>query len=116
MKKENVLKRHWQRGLIISLFVIFTVASLFIGALDGVTPRALIEGDEIARLVFIHSRIPRTMAIILSAASLSVAGLIMQAISRNKFMSPSTAGTTDAAALGLLFSFIFLLSPDRDFF
>jgi len=32
----------------------------------------------------------------------------MQAISRNKFMSPTTAGTTDAAALGLLISFIFL--------
>ena len=110
MQKENFLNRHWKRAIIIALFLVFTIASLFIGALDGVTLRALIAGDEIARLVFIHSRIPRTMAIILSAAGLSVAGLIMQAISRNKFMSPSTAGTTDAAALGLLFSFIFLSS------
>lgn len=110
MVKNDLLKRHWKRALIVTLFVVFTIASLFIGALDGVTPQALIQGDEIARLVFIHSRIPRTMAIILSAAGLSVAGLIMQAISRNKFMSPSTAGTTDAAALGLLFSFIFFSS------
>ena len=110
VEKKDLIKRHWKRALIVTLFVVFTIASLFIGALDGVTPRALIEGDAIARLVFIHSRIPRTMAIILSAAGLSVAGLIMQAISRNKFMSPSTAGTTNAAALGLLFSFIFLSS------
>jgi iron complex transport system permease protein len=55
----------------------------------------------------LHSRLPRTVAVILSAAGLSVAGLIMQAVSRNKFMSPTTAGTTDAAALGLLISFIF---------
>lgn len=107
-EKDNIFRRYWKRILILILFVFFSVLSLFIGALDGVTLQALISGDEVARLVFLHSRVPTTMAIILSAAGLSVAGLIMQAISRNKFMSPSTAGTTDAAALGLLFSFIFL--------
>ncbi|MCL2236530.1 MAG: iron chelate uptake ABC transporter family permease subunit [Defluviitaleaceae bacterium] len=59
------------------------------------------------REVFIHGRIPRLLAVILSAAGLSVAGLLMQAISRNKFMSPTTAGTTDAAALGLLMGVVF---------
>ena len=107
-KQGNIFKRYWKRMLILVLFIFLSILSLFIGALDGVTLQALIHGDEVARLVLIHSRLPRTMAIILSAAGLSVAGLIMQAISRNKFMSPSTAGTTDAAALGLLFSFIFL--------
>ena len=61
-----------------------------------------------AWLVFWRSRVPRTAAIILSASGLSVGGLIMQAISRNKFMSPGTSGATDAAALGLLLAFIFL--------
>ena len=59
------------------------------------------------REVFIFSRIPRLFAVILSAASLSVAGLLMQAISRNKFMSPTTAGTTDAAAFGMLIGVVF---------
>ena len=59
------------------------------------------------RTVFLTSRIPRLFAVILSAASLSVAGLLMQAISRNKFMSPTTAGTTDAAALGMLVGVVF---------
>ena len=67
-----------------------------------------LSGDEMSRFIFLHSRVPRTIAVILSAAGLSVAGLIMQAISRNKFMSPTTAGTTDAAAFGLLLSFVFL--------
>jgi len=107
-KQTSIIKQHWKRLLMITLFILLFVLSLFIGALDGVTLPALIAGDEVARLVFFHSRVPRTMAIILSAAGLSVAGLIMQAVSRNKFMSPTTAGTTDAAALGLLFSFIFL--------
>jgi iron complex transport system permease protein len=59
------------------------------------------------RAVMLHSRLPRLFAVILSAAGLSVAGLLMQAISRNKFMSPSTAGTTDAAALGMLMGVVF---------
>jgi iron complex transport system permease protein len=96
------------RILIIALFVVLVALSLMIGSLGGVTPKALLAGDETALRVLLYSRIPRTAAIILSAAGLSVAGLIMQAISRNKFMSPATSGTTDAAAFGLLMSFIFL--------
>ncbi|MCL1995315.1 MAG: iron chelate uptake ABC transporter family permease subunit [Defluviitaleaceae bacterium] len=101
-------KKHWKRLIMIGAFVILLFLSLEIGALSDANFAAFIAGDETARLVFIHSRIPRTVAIVLSAAGLSVAGLIMQSISRNKFMSPTTAGTTDAAAFGLLVAAIFL--------
>lgn len=33
---------------------------------------------------------------------MSIAGLIMQQISRNKFVSPDTASTIDSAKLGVL--------------
>lgn len=79
-----------------------------IGSLRGVTFNALLNADKNAWKVIWYSRVPRTAAIVLAAAGLSVAGLIMQAISRNKFMSPSTSGTTDAAAFGILLAFIFL--------
>ena len=102
------LYTHWKRILIATLFIVLTIASLRIGALREVTFTALLEGNELAWSVFLSSRLPRTAAVILSAAGLSVAGLIMQVISRNRFMSPSTSGTTDAAALGLLISFVFL--------
>ncbi|MDR0446174.1 MAG: iron chelate uptake ABC transporter family permease subunit [Oscillospiraceae bacterium] len=105
---SNFIYKYRMRILIIALFVVLVALSLMIGSLGGVTPKALLAGDETALRVLLYSRIPRTAAIILSAAGLSVAGLIMQAISRNKFMSPATSGTTDAAAFGLLMSFIFL--------
>ena len=35
---------------------------------------------------------------------MSIAGLIMQQLSRNRFVSPTTAGTLDAARLGVLVS------------
>jgi iron complex transport system permease protein len=46
------------------------------------------------------------MAIILAGAGMSIAGLIMQSLSRNKFVSPTTAGTLDAAKLGILISIL----------
>ena len=114
---ENNLKNHkatffkhplFKRWVIIILFAVLFVSSLMVGSLSGMTLPALLRGDKTAWSVLIHSRLPRTAAIVLSAAGLSIAGLIMQTISRNKFMSPSTSGTTDAAALGILLSFAFL--------
>ena len=100
-------KKYWKRLVMVGAFVVLLFFSLEIGA-SYANFSAFLAGDETARLVFIHSRIPRTVAVVLAAAGLSVAGLIMQSISRNKFMSPTTAGTTDAAAFGLLVSAIFL--------
>ncbi len=48
------------------------------------------------------SRLPRTFAIILTGISLSVSGVIVQLLVRNRFVEPSTTGTTEAAMLGLL--------------
>ncbi|MCO5216665.1 MAG: iron chelate uptake ABC transporter family permease subunit, partial [Thermomicrobiales bacterium] len=45
---------------------------------------------------------PRTIAIILIGASTSITGMIMQLLSRNKFVSPGTAGTVESASLGIL--------------
>ncbi len=65
---------------------------------------SLISGTEDgqASLVLLDSRIPRTVAIILAGASMSVAGMIMQMLARNRFVEPSTAGTVESASLGIL--------------
>lgn len=96
-----------KRLIILILFLILVPVSLMVGAYT-ITLGDLIAGDDTAWTVFLSSRIPRTAAIIVSAAGLSVAGLLMQAISRNKFMSPATSGATDAAAFGMLMAMIFL--------
>ncbi|MDO4686809.1 MAG: iron chelate uptake ABC transporter family permease subunit, partial [Corynebacterium sp.] len=67
-----------------------SAVSLFLGVADT-------NNDVVA-----ISRIPRTIAILLSGATIAVAGLLMQLLSRNRFVEPSTVGTTEAAALGLL--------------
>ncbi len=86
--------------------VILSFASLFIGAID-IKPTDLLNWQSDETQIFLASRLPRLMAIILAGAGMSIAGLIMQSLSRNKFVSPTTAGTLDAAKLGIIISMIF---------
>ncbi|QPC80617.1 ABC transporter permease [Phototrophicus methaneseepsis] len=94
------------KRLTLAIFVIaiFAVLSLFIGVSD-VTPQTLLSNSEDGRAlqVLLISRIPRTLAIILSGASMAIAGLIMQILARNNFVEPSTAGTVESASMGILF-------------
>lgn len=85
------------------LLVFISLTSVFIGVKKiSVFEIFHLEDDKI--LVMLASRIPRTIAIILAGAGMSMCGLIMQQISKNKFVSPTTSGTTSAAGLGLLLS------------
>ncbi|WP_061963012.1 ABC transporter permease [Demequina aurantiaca] len=83
-----------------ALVLILGVGSLFLGVADVSLHDVLTDPD--VRSVFLISRVPRTVALILAGAAMAVAGLIMQHLARNRFVSPTTAGTIDAAALGLL--------------
>lgn len=55
-------------------------------------------------LTLTASRIPRLIAIILTGIGLSVCGVILQHMVRNRFVEPGTTGGLDAAKLGILVS------------
>lgn len=90
------------RYLILALIVL-SITSIFIGVSD-VTPLDLFSLTEEQAEVLLISRIPRLFSILIAGSSMSICGLIMQQLSRNKFVSPTTAGTLDAARLGVLVS------------
>ncbi|AQT45436.1 iron complex transport system permease protein [Bartonella apihabitans] len=96
------------RALIIGIAVIIvlSIISMFLG-FSSVTLSGLLAGDEHSFLVFFQTRVPRTIALILSGASLALAGMIMQMLTRNRFVEPSTAGTVESASLGILVVMIF---------
>lgn len=73
--------------------------SLFVGVGTlGAGP----AGDVDALALLLVSRIPRTLAALLAGSGLAIAGLVMQTLARNRFVEPSTAGTVQGAALGVL--------------
>ncbi|MVT00027.1 ABC transporter permease [Devosia marina] len=83
--------------------LVLAVISLFIGVSD-VTPMSLFSSSPEDRpmQVLLISRIPRTLALILSGSALAVAGLLMQMLARNRFVEPGTAGTVESAIFGIL--------------
>lgn len=52
--------------------------------------------------LLVWSRIPRTAALLLAGVSMSVAGLLIQMMVRNRFVEPSTVGTMESAGLGMV--------------
>ncbi|KXF76492.1 iron ABC transporter permease [Paramesorhizobium deserti] len=74
--------------------------SLFVGVSE-LSPGALFSDPQALGLMM-ASRVPRTLAALLAGGALAIAGLVMQALARNRFVEPSTAGTTQSAALGVL--------------
>ena len=94
-----------------ALLILFSLLSLGIGA-KPVGIMDLIQGEETETLVFLASRIPRLFSIILTGGALSISGLIMQQITRNKFVSPTTAATMDSAKMGILFAMILMPSAN----
>ncbi|WP_342599308.1 ABC transporter permease [Psychrobacillus sp. FSL H8-0483] len=91
-----------KRYLVIAL-VALSLLSLFVGV-TRISPMDLLDFTSEETQIFLISRLPRLIAIILAGAGMSIAGLIMQSLSRNKFVSPTTAGTLDATRLGILIS------------
>ena len=94
-------RRYW-----IFLLILLSVISLFLGV-SSVTIRGLFNLEDSQWQIFLDSRVPRLVSILIAGASLSICGLVMQQLSRNRFVSPTTAGTMDSARLGILLAILF---------
>ena len=81
------------------LAVLFAV-SLSVGVADFRWSDVFSLSDS--QQVMLISRLPRTFAIVLTGASMAVAGMIMQILMRNRFVEPSMVGASQSAALGVL--------------
>lgn len=92
--------------LTLALLVIASI-SVFVGVAD-ITIADIISMDSDKLSLIMISRIPRTMALILAGVGMSVSGVIMQQMTQNKFVAPTTAGTLEASKMGLLMFLILI--------
>lgn len=92
--------------VLLPLLVLFSFLSLFIGVIN-INLKDIFSLDSTQFEIIMLARIPRLIAIIITGMSLSVCGLIMQQLTQNKFVSPTTAGTMDCAKFGILIALIF---------
>lgn len=96
------------RTLILTLvLLVCSVVSLFVGVAD-ISIVDIFHWDAEKLALISISRIPRTAALILAGVGMSISGVIMQQMTQNKFVAPTTAGTLEAAKMGLLIFLIFI--------
>ncbi|QVY62083.1 ABC transporter permease [Cytobacillus gottheilii] len=96
----------WTKPFILAIIVVLGlgVVSLFTGVYD-------ISGQEDGMEMFFITRVPRTVALMLTGAAMAMAGLVMQLITQNRLVEPTTTGTIEWAGLGLLVVYLFVPGP-----
>ncbi len=93
----------WKLLLAVIGVIGLLVLSLFTGVYD-------IFGADDGAEMFQITRVPRTIALVLAGAAMAMCGLVMQLLTQNRFVEPTTTGTTEWAGLGLMLTVI--LYPD----
>ena len=96
----------WTLSFVLAIAVVFLLAlvSLFTGVYD-------IRGQADGMQMFFITRVPRTAALLLTGAAMSMAGLVMQLVTQNRFVEPSTTGTIEWSGLGLLLVYLLVPAP-----
>lgn len=102
-KEGEIVKTYRISIILTAMTIILSILSIFIGVID-VT--GILNGNyQELELIFI-SRLPRLLAILCTGVGMSIAGLIMQQLCMNKFVSPTTGATISSAQFGVLLSLI----------
>lgn len=102
-----IIKGIWITILLLVLTGVLSVVSLFIGVIN-LNVGDILGGDWSQMEILLASRLPRLLAILCTGVGMSVAGLLMQQLCMNKFVSPSTGATISSAQFGILISMLFL--------
>lgn len=106
-KGEDCIRPYRSTIVLSALLLILSGCSLFVGVID-LTPGELLAGNFEQLEIFLISRLPRLLAILCTGIGMSVAGLIMQQLCSNKFVSPTTGATISSAQFGILLALLFM--------
>ena len=96
----------WTKPFALAVLAVVAVGiiSLFTGVYD-------IKGQADGREMFFITRVPRTAALMLTGAAMAMSGLVMQLVTQNRLVEPTTTGTIEWAGLGLFFVYLFFPAP-----
>lgn len=93
-------------ALLVAVLLLATLWSLTLGQRDDVSLANIlallwVDDGSLARSAVVDLRLPRTLVALLVGANLAMAGLALQAVTRNPLASESILGINQGAALGI---------------
>jgi len=99
-------RKIWTKPFTAAVIIVFIlgIISLFTGVYD-------IRGQDDGINMFFITRVPRTSALMLTGAAMSMSGLVMQLVTQNRLVEPTTTGTIEWAGLGLVFVYLVFPAP-----
>ena len=96
----------WTKPLMLAIMIVIVlgIVSLFTGVYD-------IRGQADGMNMFFITRVPRTVALMLTGAAMSMSGLVMQLLTQNRLVEPTTTGTIEWSGLGLILVYLLFPAP-----
>lgn len=104
-------QRHNHRKLWTFPFIIAMIITIILSVISLLTGVYDIKGQADGMEMFFITRVPRTFALMLTGAAMAMSGLVMQLITQNRLVEPTTTGTMEWSGLGLLFIYLFFPAP-----
>ena len=104
LRSDN--SRLWTKPFIAAVVsvILLGLISLFTGVYD-------IYGQADGLKMFFITRVPRTIALMLTGAAMAMSGLVTQLLTQNRLVEPTTTGTIEWAGLGLMAVYLFFPAP-----
>ncbi|TLP93436.1 ABC transporter permease [Nesterenkonia salmonea] len=106
--RRSPKRRLWTPAFVVA--IVLTAGLLVLSLLTGQFDVFADDGFW----MFGITRVPRTAALVLAGASMAMCGVIMQLLTQNRFVEPTTTGTTEWAGLGLIL--VIWLAPSASLF
>ncbi|WP_411860598.1 ABC transporter permease [Paenibacillus sp. UASWS1643] len=104
-------QRHNPKKLCTIPFIIAIIATIILGITSLLIGVYDIRGQADGMEMFFITRVPRTVALMLTGAAMAMAGLVMQLITQNRLVEPTTTGTMEWSGLGIMFIYLVFPAP-----
>lgn len=104
-------QRHEQKKLLTKPFIFATFAVIVLALVSMFTGVYDVRGQADGMEMFFITRVPRTFSLMLTGAAMSMSGLVMQLVTQNRLVEPTTTGTIEWAGLGLIAVYLLFPAP-----
>jgi len=98
--ESNTLKKTLIFTLLVVLLVVFFIVDIVVGSVN-LDLGSIFSHSSIYHEIVFNFRLPKALTAVLTGASISVAGLLMQTLFRNSLAGPYVLGVSSGASLGV---------------
>src|SRR6185312_2167737 len=92
---------------ILSLLLVLAFAASLLAGRVWIAPSDIFAGNDLASLIVLDIRLPRTLLALVMGASLGLSGAVLQGLTRNPLAEPGLLGVATGAALGAVIAIYF---------